>query len=152
MRGKLILLSRNCSSDWTGWWLDWSGNPHPHEGHDRVDTWMCYSVQDHYSLNTVNINDKESQIKDQIDRAINNDHYPVTRRQDYYKIYINYISGEADASGRDPNYYAEHLNPKINDYIKGLKSNKRIGVIMMDFAGYHCDELIGSIINQNFKK
>jgi len=109
------------------------------------DNNFYYYVQDHYSVMTVPLDDKISQIKDCLDKA---NVEPFI----YRCFYINFTS--CTREGAKPlEDLAQTINPAINDYLLS-KSWRNVGVVMVNFAGGSDDgkvpsPLVQTIVNLN---
>lgn len=121
-RGKIVIVRRfdNDTGHPLGIHMDWEDNVKGKLYTDLND----YYVQDHYSLNTVPYETKCEEIKDCINKA---------HSDESGTLYLNFTSGEDWFHTLIS--HATQINPVIDSYIRSHSGWKKIGVIMVNFAG-----------------
>jgi 1-phosphatidylinositol phosphodiesterase len=149
VRGRIIIMGRDDSSHLKGFRVNWDSNTTHYEGRDKSEHGdLLYVVEDHYSLATVSTETKYREIRQNITLAkiCFNSGNPRT-------LFISFMSGEGDATGRTPGHFADYENPHINDWLKDTDvGGDRAGIVVMDYAGdsrHHGDELLETVINHN---
>ncbi len=104
-------------------------------------------VQDHYSLNTVSLDTKISEIKACLSKA-HTEPYPERC------YYLNFTSGEQDVQGTSLEYIASVINPAINSFLLSGTIWHNVGVVFVNFAGGSDDgavpnDLVKTLVNIN---
>jgi uncharacterized protein (TIGR02145 family) len=125
VRGKLMIVSRYQPSngDICGMSINWDDNTSG-ENVDNFDYPLW--VQDHYSLNSVSWDTKSNQIRSGISFAQNSGNK---------RLYLNFTSGEADASGITIWEVAANVNQNIVYYLGDHTDWLHCGVLFVNFAG-----------------
>ncbi len=109
------------------------------------DNNFYFYVQDHYSLGTVEISTKISEIESCIEKA-HAEPYP------YRCLYINFTSAERQGS-QTLEHISSEITPAIDTYLQS-KNYQNVGVIMVNFAGGSDDDevhtgFVQTILNLN---
>jgi 1-phosphatidylinositol phosphodiesterase len=145
VRGKIIIMGRADTSQLKGFRVDWDSNTTHYEGSDKD---LVYVVEDHYSLNHVSTETKYREIRQNIAQAM-----ICSVSGNPRTLFISFLSGEGDYSGRYPSHFADYENPHIYDWLKDDDAGgDRLGVVMMDYAGdsnHYGDKILDEVINHN---
>lgn len=149
VRGRIIIMGRDKSDYLKGFRVDWESNTTHYEGRDKSKYGdLLYIVEDHYSLNTISTETKYREIRQNIALA-----KLCFKSGDPHTLYISFLSGEGDATGRTPGHFADYENQHIYDWLKDDDAGGyRLGVVMMDYAGdsnHHGDKILDEVINHN---
>lgn len=126
VRGKIVIVRRfdNGLGVDFGMQFDWDDNTKGASfSKDGIDVF----VQDHYSLNTVPYGEKIGEVENALSLA--------RAESDPLKFYLNYLSGQQDASLIPIRTVAANIHPAIRDYLASRGAWRRCGVVMLDFAG-----------------
>jgi len=127
VRGRMVIMTREgCTSAYEnkrGMFLTWDDNT---GGENIDDCDYPLWVQDHYSINTVPYAVKLTQIQSGISFAQNSGNN---------RLYLNFTSGERDATLTSIWDVANNINPSIVNYLDSCMTWHHIGVIFVNFAG-----------------
>jgi len=147
VRGKVVVTRQFWSTHGyeLGVPLLWNDNTTGSYGSSDNNTYLY--VQDHYSLNTVGLDTKISEIEACVAKA----HAEPFPHRCYY---LNFTSGEQDVQGPNLQDIAAYINPRINSFLLARPTWHNNGVIFVNFAGGSDDgtvpnDLVKTIINCN---
>lgn len=147
VRGKVVIVRQFWGTHGypLGMPLMWNDNTTGSFG-ATDDANLYVYVQDHYSVNTVNLNTKISEIENCLAKA-HNEPYP------YRCYYLNFTSCE-----RSPfvplQAIAAEINPAINSFLLSGNIWHNVGVVFVNFAGGSDDgqvpnDLVKTLVNIN---
>jgi uncharacterized protein (TIGR02145 family) len=147
VRGKVVIVRQFWGTHGYAMGVPLLWNDNTTGSFGGTDDGMYVYVQDHYSLNTVSLDTKISEIKACLSKA-HTEPYP------FRCYYLNFTSGEQDVQGTSLEYIASVINPAINSFLLSGTIWHNVGVVFVNFAGGSDDgavpnDLVKTLVNIN---
>ena len=147
VRGKVVIVRQFWGTHGYAMGVPLLWNDNTTGSFGGTDNGMYVYVQDHYSLNSVSLDTKISEIEACLSKA-HTEPYP------FRCYYLNFTSGEQDVQGTSLEYIASYINPRINNFLLSGTIWHNVGVVFVNFAGGSDDgavpnDLVKTLVNLN---